>query len=234
MTPAPRIRRGVPPAPIPRQVARLRIVRRLPTGGKGFLTLSRFLLRNEYEDGSISRPYRFEMVERRGVDSVAVIPFLRDARRIWVVVKAGFRPALYLRGIRESPAGQTSSNRLTVEAVAGSLEPGDSSSADVDRRAVLELYEETGYRVGMKRLITLGAGFFPSHGQCTEKIHLRAVDLKGRRPARAPGDGSVNEAETQTLLLEAQDLLSRCRRGEIQDPKLEIGAQRLLGLLRDR
>ena len=121
------------------------------------------------------------------------------------------------------------SRTVTIEAVAGSLEPGDQTTRDIDRRALKELAEETGFRGRHRDLIRLGAGFFPSHGQCTEMIHLRAIAVDPSRAALAPGDGSVNEMETWTLALEAKDLLSRCRHGEIQDPKLEIGVSRLLG-----
>jgi ADP-ribose pyrophosphatase len=121
-----------------------------------------------------------------------------------------------------------------VEAVAGSLEPGETRLAQIRRRAARELREETGYRVRPDALRSLGAGFFPSHGQCTEKIHLFAVCLDRLAASPAAGDGSINEAETWSLLLEARDLIDRCRAGEIEDPKLEIGVVRLLEHLRRR
>lgn len=215
----------------PRRIMGLRVVRRLGTRGRGFLTLSRRLVRNEYEDGSVSRPYRFEMVERKGTDSVAIIPFLRHRRRVWILVKAGFRPALYYRGRGRSPGEKGHGRTLTVEAIAGSLEPGDRTRRDIDRRAVAELKEETGFGTKVSEVLTLGAGFFPSHGQCTEKIHLRSVELDPQRRGDPTGDGSVNEADTWTLLFEARDLIRRCREGEIEDPKIEIGVQRLLARL---
>jgi 8-oxo-dGTP pyrophosphatase MutT (NUDIX family) len=189
-------------------------------------------VRNEYRDGSLSRPYRFEMVERRGVDSVAVIPYFRERGKVWVVLKAGFRPALFLRSSRVAPGEPRRHRTLTVEAVAGSLQPGETSRKAVDRRAVREVAEETGFRVTTSDLLPLGAGFFPSHGQCTEKIHLRTVRVDPERVTTARGDGSVNEAETWTLIVEARDALRRCRRGEIEDPKVEIGVGRLIEVLR--
>jgi len=210
------------------------MVRKLPLTDRGLLNLTRVIVRNEYGDGRLSRPYRFEMVERRGVDSVAVIAFHQRRRQTWVVLKAGFRPTLYLRGCRKSPADGVRRRPLTVEAVAGSLEPGDWTEADIDRRAVSELAEETGFQVHARDLISLGAGFFPSHGQCTEKIHLRAVKVNPGSRSRPPGDGSVNESETWTLLVEAGDLLRRSVKGEIEDPKIEIGVRRLLERLKGR
>lgn len=215
----------------PLQITGLRTVKVLGAEGKGFLTLSRRVVRNEYEDGSISRPYRFEMVERKGTDSVAIIPYLRKGHRLWILVKAGFRPALYYRGRRKAPGEGKCSRTLTVEAIAGSLESGDRTRRDIDRRAVAELKEETGFQVRLGEVSTLGSGFFPSHGQCTEKIHLRAVELDPERRGEAVGDGSVNEAQTWTLLFEAEDLIRRCWEGEIEDPKIEIGVHRLLSRL---
>ncbi|HEV8337313.1 MAG TPA: NUDIX domain-containing protein [Candidatus Polarisedimenticolia bacterium] len=224
----------MPRETIPRRVVGLRIVRRLPPSGPGFLSLFRAVLRNEYESGESSAAYRYEMVERRGIDSVAIMPFFRGASPVRVLVKAGFRPALFLRGSRPAPGEPARKRSWTVEAVAGSLEPGETSVAQIRRRAARELREETGYRVRPEDFRPLGAGFFPSHGQCTEKIHLFAVCLDHRAASLPKGDGSINEAETWSLLLGARDLIARCRTGEIEDPKLEIGVVRLLEHLRRR
>ncbi len=218
----------MPPPNLPRRVKFLRIVRQFQSGRGRFLSLKRMRVRNEYEDGHVSRSYDFEMVERRGIDSVALIPFRHTRGRVWILIKAGFRPALFQRGLRRAPGEGIRPRSLTFEAVAGSLEPGEWTDAHIDRRALAGLGGETGFHAKPAALITLGAGFFPSHGQCTEKIHLRGVrlDRRGQTPPR--GDGSVNESETWTLWVEALDLLGRCRKGEIEDPKVEIGVLRLL------
>ncbi|HMC82649.1 MAG TPA: hypothetical protein VKL61_05390 [Candidatus Polarisedimenticolia bacterium] len=218
----------MPPPVLPRRVVFLRIVRQIQSKGRSFLALKRLRVRNEYEDGRLSRPYAFEMVERRGIDSVALIPFRHGRERIWILIKAGFRPALFQRGLRRAPGEGIRPRPLTFEAVAGSLEPDEWTDSQIDRRALFELEEETGFRAKPADLISLGAGFFPSHGQCTEKIHLRGVRLDRRRHHAPRGDGSVNESETWTLWVEAVDLIGRCRKGEIEDPKVEIGVQRLL------
>jgi 8-oxo-dGTP pyrophosphatase MutT (NUDIX family) len=162
------------------------------------------------------------------MDSVAIIPFLREDGRILIVVKAGFRPALFLRGLQNAPGEGAHSRSLTVEAVAGSLESGEITRQQIRTRGVRELREETGYLARPGDLFALGAGFFPSHGQCTERIHLFGVALSGKAKVPSRGDGSVNEANSWTLMIEAHDLLRRCHSGEIEDPKLEIGVLRLL------
>jgi 8-oxo-dGTP pyrophosphatase MutT (NUDIX family) len=218
-----------------RTVLGLEILKRLSPAGKGFLTLERIVARNRYTSGPASPPYRFEVLHRRGVDAVAIIPFhvTRRPRRIMVVLKVGFRPGLLLRSARRPPARDRRRYTFVREAVAGSLEPGDRGERGIDRRARLELYEETGLRP-IGRIIQLGAGFFPSHGQSTEKVHLRAFRVDPARAERPPGDGSINEADAGTVVLEAGRILRMCRRGAIEDPKLEIGVTRLCARLGER
>jgi ADP-ribose pyrophosphatase len=213
-----------------RRVKGLRIVRRLPSSGPGFLELERYLAKNLYRGGGTSRTYRFEVLHRRGVDAVAIIPFFIDAgaRRLMVVIKTGFRPGIFLRPRRRPPVKDRRVYTFVREAVAGSLEPRDRGERGIDARARAELIEETGFQPKNRRPTRLGAGFFPSHGQSTEKVHLRAFEIDPSRAARAAGDGSVNEEDSGTLILEAGRILGMCRRGLIEDPKVEIGVRRLL------
>ena len=215
-----------------RPVSGIRILRRLSSAGPGFLTLERFIARNLYADGERSRPYRFEVLHRRGVDAVAIFPFYftRRPRRLMVVINEGFRPGLSLRSRLHPPVKDRRRYLFVREAVAGSLEPGDRGERGIDRRARAELLEETGLRP-VAGIIRLGAGFFPSHGQSTEKVHLRAIQVDPAAAAEPRGDGSVNEGDAGTLALEALRLVGLCRRGLIEDPKIEIGVARLVDLL---
>lgn len=216
-----------------RAVRRLEILKRLPSAGPGFLTLERFVARNVYASGARSAPYRLEVVHRRALDAVAILPFFFTGRRgrLMVVFKVGFRPGLYLRAGKRPGVPDRRVYTFVREAVAGSLEPGDRGQRGVDRRARQELFEETGLQPVAGRVIRLGAGFFPSHGQSTEKVHLRAFEVDLARGARPPGDGSVNEEDAGTAVLEAGAILRRCRSGAIEDPKLEIGVTRLCARL---
>ncbi|HEU4401552.1 MAG TPA: hypothetical protein VFT43_05555 [Candidatus Polarisedimenticolia bacterium] len=217
-----------------RRVNGLRILKRLPAAGPGFLTLERCLAVNLYARGGRSEPYRFEVVHRRGVDAVAIIPFYFTVRprRLFIILKIGFRPGLYLRSRLRLPARDRRDYTSVHEAVAGSLEPGDRGARGIDARARAELLEETGLRPRRGRRIRLGAGFFPSHGQSTEKVHLRAFEVDPRSADSPAGDGSINEADSGTISLEAGRILEMCRRGAIEDPKIEIGVSRLCRLMR--
>jgi hypothetical protein len=207
----------------------MRLVRRLPSSGAGFLTLERYVARNVYPGGHLSRPYRFEVLHRRGVDAVAVIPFYLTPRagRLMIVIKVGFRPGLYQRSRLRLPVRDRRSYTAVREAVAGSLELDDRGRSGVDRRAQAELLEETGLRPLRRRVVRLGAGFFPSHGQSTEKVHLRACEVDPSSTVAPSTDGSVNEADSGTEVFEARRILRMCRSGSIEDPKIEIGVTRL-------
>lgn len=220
----------------PRRVLGLRILKRLPSAGPGFLTLERYLAKNVYADGVTSRAYRFEVVHRRGIDAVAIVPFYFEGTRparLFVVIKIGFRPGLYLRSRLALPLSDRRAYLFVREAVAGSLEPSDRGLRGIDARARKELFEETGLRP-KGRIIRLGAGFFPSHGQSTERVHLRAFEVEPGLAREAPGDGSVNEQDSGTVALEAHTILKMCRRGLIEDPKIEVGVRRLCDLVGDR
>ncbi|OLD65312.1 MAG: hypothetical protein AUI52_07770 [Acidobacteria bacterium 13_1_40CM_2_68_10] len=202
-----------------RRVTGVRIVERLPASGPGFLTLERFRAKNLYRDGGVSAFYRFEVLHRRGVDAVAILPFYFQprGRRLMVVCKIGFRPGLHRRSRLALPVRDRRRYTSVIEAVAGSLEPGDRGTGGITARA-----------------LGLGAGFFPSHGQSTEKVHLRAFEIDPAHALEPQGDGSVNEADAGTIAIEATRLLFMCRAGLIEDPKLEIGVSRLLLVLRGR
>lgn len=219
-----------------RPVRGLRVLARLPASGPGFLRLERYRAVNLYRAGGASRPYRFEVVHRRGVDAVAIFPFYfrTTSRRLMVVCKVGFRPGLFTRGKLPLPVRDRRTYTFIIEAVAGSLEPGDRGESGITARARAELFEETGLRPIGRRGVRMGAGFFPSHGQSTEKIHLRAFEVDPSRREAAPGDGSVNEADAGTIAIEATRILSMCRDGIIEDPKLEIGVTRLLRVVSPR
>jgi ADP-ribose pyrophosphatase len=216
-----------------RRVAGIRILKRLDAAGPGFLRLERFRVKNLHRHGVASRPYRFEVLHRRGVDAVAIVPFYFDrrTRRLMIVCKVGFRPGLHLRHRLPLPSRDRRAYTSVIEAVAGSLEPGDRGEAGITARARAELIEETGMRPIAGRGRDLGAGFFPSHGQSTEKVHLRSFQIDPDLALDPTGDGSVNEAGAGTIAIEARRIIDMCRTGLIEDPKLEVGVSRLLRLL---
>lgn len=211
-----------------RKVLSIEIVDRQVLGAEGFLRLEKLILQNRYVDGSLSRTYRADVVHRRGTDSVGILPYYFDSKgQLLIYVKRGIRAAIYSRKDLKLPVPDSSDNLYAYEAVAGSLEEKDRGTDSVNQRAQEELHEELGFRVELEEIQTLGGGFFPSQGMASEKIYLVAVQVSPERKMEEQGDGSVNESDAITEILEAKNILRMCGEGEIEDPKIEIGVSRL-------
>lgn len=192
----------------------------------GFFDHHIYRLQNEYSDGRVSDPYVVEFFDRRGMDCVAVLPFRKGANGIEAGILQAFRPPMVLRAERNLCLPEAP-RMMIYESVAGSLELTDSGEAGVRYRAIAELKEEGGFCIEPERLIELGAGFFPSHGQSTERIIPFAADVTGLDPGHAPGDGSVNETLNRLVFLPVSDVMTRCFEGQIEDPKIEVMVGRL-------
>jgi ADP-ribose pyrophosphatase len=197
-------------------------------GEGGFLTLIRLRYRNRYEDGTHSRPYLYEHIHRRGFDSVAIALYHEPPGGLCMAYRHGIRVPVYFRRELPLPIEDPRGYLFVPEAVAGSLEPGDRGREGLLARVVAEVYEEAGFRVRPEEVEPLGGGFFPSHGQSSEKIHLCAVRVDPSAAEPPPGDGSVNEADAPPVLFRpVREILLDCAAGRIEDPKVELLAWRL-------
>jgi len=98
--------------------------------------------------------------------------------------------------------------RALLEAVAGTMEPGESPA----RCAARELREECGH--APRRLVRLGK-VYPVPGYSSELMHLYFADLK---PDRAPLPQDEGEGVTAVALTE-RELERRIRAGTIRDAK---------------
>ncbi len=197
-------------------------------GEGGFLTLVRLKYRNRYADGTCSRPYLYEHIHRRGFDAVAIGLYYEASGRPWMAYRPGIRVPVYFRRDLPLTVPDDRPYDLIPEAVAGSLEPGDRGTEGFLGRVVAEVWEEAGFRIVPSQVEALGGGFFPSHGQSSEKIHLCAVRVEPGEAQPASGDGSVNEADAPPVLYRPlREILLDCARGAIEDPKVEILARRL-------
>lgn len=195
---------------------------------EGFLRVRRLLLRNRYADGSRSADYACDVVSRRSTDAVAVVLYeVLAGRRVRVALKTGVRPPVYLRRDKDLTQPDQREHLLLAEVVAGMLEAQDRGPAGAARRAARECAEEAGYALQPEATVGLGAPLFASPGVTDEKVHYRAAetDLEARTPGR--GDGSVMEEAGGVVLLELDEAIRRCRRGDIPDAKTEIALLRL-------
>jgi len=196
-----------------------------------FFTHHRYVLQNVYEDKTISKPYTNEFFDRKGIDCVAVIPYKFENNKVYVGILSAFRPPVYLRKNYKLYVKEKTYTEI-FECVAGSLEKEDIGFSGLLKRAKAELFEEAGYNVPTDKIKQLGGSFFPSHGQSTEKIHMFCVNVTGLSRTEPKGDGSVNEQLNKLHYFEINTLIQMCFKGEVEDPKIEIGANRLLYELR--
>ncbi|HEY6103131.1 MAG TPA: NUDIX hydrolase [bacterium] len=129
-----------------------------------------------------------EIVEHRG--AVAIVPF-----------EAG--DVLLVRQHRAATGG------MLLEIPAGTLEPGETVEAAVER----ELAEEVGLRGRYERLIA----FYPSPGILTEVVHLfLATELEPHRL-------DAEEEDLTVVRLPLRDAVAQIASGEIRDAKSIIG-----------
>ena len=206
----------------------IEILEDLSPGGDRFLTLHRYRVRNRYADGSHSPDYRIDYIDRVGLDSVAITLWHRDGATIKACVRRGIRPAVWFRRTQNRPLPDELPYDLPYEAVAGSVEPGEHGMDALRARACAEALEEAGCVVRPESCRFLGS-ILPSHGQSSERIYLFSAEIDPAALQPPRGDGSVNEAAAPPPEWHsAEELLTMCRDGRIEDPKIEIGLRRLL------
>ena len=202
-----------------------------PASDDGFLKLSRRTACNVREDGSRSRPYPIDLIDRPSLDAVAVCAFSREGQTIRVLTRAGLRPAaLFRRG--KKTALPEREYLLVEELVAGVLEPGETGLAAILHRAAEELHEEAGIDLSVNRFSQLGGPIFMLPGIASEKIHLVVVEVEGPVPeglfdAPGDGDGSPLEEGAQLRWRRLDEALLACETGEIEDAKTEVAFGRL-------
>ncbi len=205
---------------------------------EGFLRVRRYRVRNRHHDGSASREYPVDVIERPTLDAVAVVLWAAGPAGVEVLLRRGLRPAAFFRR-DQRPAIPEPPYLLFEEIVAGVLEPGERGFAALRERAAAEVREEAGVEVAPERFESLGAGFFVLPGTASEKIHLLAAAIP-RGPEQGPfaapehGDGSPLEEGAELVWRPLGEAVAACERGELEDAKTEIGLRRLQARLAAR
>jgi ADP-ribose pyrophosphatase len=195
---------------------------------KGFLHLRRLLCRNTRANGSHSRPYTVDIVDRPIPDAVAVLVWRRVAQGMEVLTRKTLRPAAYFRKDLPLPVPEGPPSLTVEELVAGVLEAEDKGAAGIQARAAAEVREEAGYSVLPARVELLGPAFFMLPGIISEKIHPTAVEVSGQVAGPALGDGSPLEEGASLRWWPIDALLAACRNGEVTDAKTELCLLRFL------
>jgi ADP-ribose pyrophosphatase len=199
---------------------------------EGFLQVRRLRCRNVRADGSHSKVYRVDVVDRPRLDAVSVLVWRRgDGGALEVLVRENLRPAAYFRKDRSQPLPDPVRYLHTREIVAGLLENADTGEAGLLHRAAEEVREEAGYRVRPEDVRPLGGPFFVAPGILSEKIFPTEVEVTGLEAQPPHGDGSPLEEGCRTAWLPLTEVLARCVAGELPDAKTELSVRRLLDRL---
>jgi ADP-ribose pyrophosphatase len=203
-------------------------------GEGGFLVIRRLRLRNRRVDGSVSRQYVCDFLDRdKGVDAVVVAIFRRREGNVEVLLREGLRPPLHF-GRDAAPVAEDRRYLYFREVVAGIIERGDHGVEGIARRACAEVWEEAGLRVAPDGIALLGAGTFPSPGAMAEKFWLCGVEVSAdaEPAATLEGDGSPMEEGARVVWMPLEEAIAACVGGEIEDAKSELALRRLRDALR--
>jgi len=203
---------------------------------EGFLRLNRFLIQNVYEDGSESKPYHCDVMNRSSVDAVAVVIYFQKNMSTYVVLRRCLRPPVFFRKNLNVLKNKSDPELFVLEIVAGLLEDDDINEKGINKRASIEVYEETGYKVKSENVIKLGKnGVFSTPGTSSEKVYLRAVQIEAdMKREDITGDGSSMEEGSTLFYVELDKALEMCDSGKITDGKTEIGLNRLKKYLENK
>jgi nudix-type nucleoside diphosphatase (YffH/AdpP family) len=173
-----------------------------------FFKVDEVVVAHRRYDGALSADER-RLVFERG-DAVAALLFNSETRTVVLVEQ--FRAPVLIGRRREDPA---TTNGWIAEAVAGTIDPGESTEHAVIREAL----EETGYQIENPTLI---GKFFPSPGGSSERIFLYFARVTDEKKL-GKGGGLAGE-DIRVFQIGVDDLFDRLAKGLIEDCKLAIAA----------
>jgi ADP-ribose pyrophosphatase len=198
---------------------------RSPPDLGGFLRLERRKLVARYPDGSRSPEFFYDNVARRALDAVVLCAHFERAGVRFVYLRSALRPPVTFRDPTTSPVEE--GVRGLWELPAGLVEVGEQSASGLLECGRRELAEELGFAVSAADLRALGSSSFPCAGVIGERHFFLEVEVDPDSRGEPALDGSALEAHGKVIVLPLQEALARCRNGEFQDAKTELGLRRL-------
>lgn len=201
----------------------------------GFVNLERFVAINEYDDGSFSREYNCDIINRSGKDAVIIVAYAYINNQINVLMISNFRPVVYYREkvmTNKNPEDIDEHIINFLEFPAGMLEEDEVNDKNynngIKRCAKRELEEETGYSVDIKNIHILGHRYYSSSGIITERINIATCDITNLKPKKdIETDGSVMEENIESFFVPFDKAMAWCKDGVIKNAGTEIGLNRL-------
>jgi ADP-ribose pyrophosphatase len=219
------------PLPAPPSI-RVKIVRDGLSPEGAFVSVRAVELKNEYADGSESKPYSYYFVERQLLDAVCITLWRRSVRGPEVVVRSQLRPPLAFRHEYEVPMLANGTGAVQWEVPAGLIERGERGEAGLYARASAEALEEVGVRIAPSRFAMLGPAASLSPGLIAEKLFfVHAEILEGDEQGAPAGDGHPVEEHAQSVFVPVREAVQAIDDGVIHDVKTEVAIRRLASLL---
>jgi len=204
-------------------------------GEGGFLVLRRLVLTNARADGTFSKPYNCDFVERPyGLDAVAMAVYRDGADGPEVLLRRGLRPPMAFGRGANVPIEEIKASPFCIEVAAGLIEEKDVGMDGIRARAIAELDEELGISFEASKLESLGAATVPTPSVIPERLYLFAAKVGADvEHGLASGDGSPMEEGATASWWALEAAIAATLTGEIVDAKTEICIRRLRDHLRD-
>ena len=189
-----------------------------PPQEPGFLRLRRRRLIAHYPDGTSSEPFVYDSIDRKALDAVVILAHFEAASVVHIYLRSALRPPLLFRngaspGLWELPAGL--------------IEPSEQSPSGILKAAQRELREELGFDVDLDAFSSLGTPGFPAPAILAERHYFLAVRIDPNQRGEPSLDGSPLEYGGKVIHLPLTEALERCRHGDFEDEKTELGLRRL-------
>jgi ADP-ribose pyrophosphatase len=194
--------------------------RTVQTDKRGFLKVRSVDLVAKREDGTRSRSFPYDVLDRSAIDAAVMVAHHVVEDRVYVFLRSAVRPPLALR-----PRDAVSPN--IWELPAGLIEPNERPAAAAAR----EVEEELGFAVKEADMIPLGPPAYPAPGFIGELHYYFHVRVDPKTRGTPGGDGSPLEEGARIESIARDDALEACRRGEVPDAKTELALRRLREVL---
>ena len=193
------------------------------TGENNFLKVNTYLFRAHYEDGSESKIFTVDSVDRKNLDAAVIIPYFKHKGKINVYLRSSLRPAVALKEVRNGNKIERLSTGVLWEFPAGIIEPDEKPIQTAQR----ELKEELGFDIGLQCFKALGQSSYPCVGLCGEELFYYMVKVKPSSRKEPTLDGSVMENKAVITTFALNQCFTLLKTGQLKDAKTEVGLYRL-------
>ena len=193
---------------------------------EGFLRIRRLKIRNRYEDGTQSREYAYDFVERHAMDAVAIVLEAPGGEFGRICLRTALRPPIAFRSGYEVPILGDDSP-VVWEVPAGLIEPEESGELGLRTCASRETLEEVGLSIPPEDFGPLGGAVSLSPGVIAELLHFYHVVADPALAETPTEDGSPAEERAQICWMPLEEAFHALERGEISDVKTEVAIRRL-------